>query len=252
MNDFELRHFEVRADATKDFCLTGTAVTYGRLSQDLGGFRERCAAGCFTRSLHSGDDVVALFNHDQNKVLGRLSAGTLTIDDDESRLAFRCQLDPNHTEHRNVYFSVKRGDVKGCSFAFTKNEGGDEWDEIQDERGNRIARRTLRSATLHDLSVVVLPAYLGDATSVSARAMALRFASKIFQQNDTDLRVKATRQAAQIDQQRMAAICDPRCRAVKLVDGHFERDFEREEEMRREEREYNHQLASELFPQYWN
>jgi len=253
MNELEYRSAcELRATSQGDeMVLSGYAARFGSISKDLGGFRETVQKGAFSRSLASDQDVVCLFNHSENHVLGRRSAGTLLIGEDASGLRFRCQLDPNNTEHRNLHASVKRGDVNQCSFAFTVNgKDGCSWEDQQDERGTPFVLRTLKDVNLFDVSAVTQPAYSG--TSVSARAQALRFSAKLFRQSDTDLRVKATRQQREMDEQRMRAIQSPSCRAVKMVDGHFERDFAREEEMREEERGYNHQLASELFPQYWN
>lgn len=163
----------LRADVYEDsdaLELCGTAAAYNTLSGDLGGFREQLAPGCFMRSLANSDDVVALFNHDASKVLGRTKSGTLKLRDTKQGLTFRCQLDPNQQMHRDLHASVKRGDISECSFAFTVNPDGDQFENVADERGKTFLRRTVRDCKLHDVSAVTFPAYGNGATNVSARS----------------------------------------------------------------------------------
>jgi HK97 family phage prohead protease len=117
--------------------------------------------------------VKCLFNHDANIVLGRTSNQTLKLSDSPEGLNFRCQLDENQQSHRDLYASIKRGDVDECSFAFNVDDedgDGDSWEDAQDERGQRYKLRTLRSVNLFDVSAVTNPAYGNGATSVSARS----------------------------------------------------------------------------------
>jgi uncharacterized protein len=149
--------------------LEGYAARFNSPSKDLGGFRETIAPGAFKRALAENADVRCLFNHSADKVLGRTASGTLTINEDEKGLHFRCQLDPNNTDHRNLHSSVKRGDINECSFAFTPNgPDGEDWQNVKDERGNWFISRMLKDVNLFDVSAVTHPAY--DNTSVQARA----------------------------------------------------------------------------------
>jgi uncharacterized protein len=175
----ELRTLNVAVRASKNdaFELNGTAVTYGSLSGDLGGFRERFLPGAFTRSLASGkSDVRFLFNHNQDFVLGRQANGTLTLFDTPEGLNFRCKLNPNSQQHRDLHSSVKRGDISECSFAFSPDAYGEDWDTAADEErgGQWFKRRTVRSAQLFDCSVVTTPAYGNGATKVVARSSSVR------------------------------------------------------------------------------
>lgn len=167
----ETRSFagELRAGKEQDFVLTGYAATFNVLSRDVGGFKERLAPGCFKRSLEAGGDVKALFNHDPNKILGRLENKTLTVAEDSRGLKFRVQLNPKSQQHCDIYESVKRGDINECSFAFTVHDGAEDWDEASDERGQRFIRRTIRDCDLLDVSCVTNPAY-DSGTTVSARS----------------------------------------------------------------------------------
>jgi HK97 family phage prohead protease len=169
---------EVRASrADGKMLVKGYAARYGVLSQLIPpGFRERIAPGAFKRILAANPDCVMLFNHDQNVVLGRTTAGTLRLREDSKGLAFECDL-PNTQAGRETYESVQRGDLNGCSFAFKL---GPDMDSLQEEdveddsvrgavkRKIRQVVRTIRDfANLFDCSIVTNPAYAG--TSVDAR-----------------------------------------------------------------------------------
>jgi len=159
-------------DQGEEMVLEGYAARFNQPSKDLGGFRETIKPGAFRNALANKSDVRCLFNHDASKVLGRTQSGTLTLAEDENGLKFRCQLDPNNTEHRNLYSSVKRQDVSECSFAFTPDgPEGDYWDNVKDEGGNWFISRELRNVNLFDVSAVTHPAYAG--TNVDARCEAV-------------------------------------------------------------------------------
>jgi uncharacterized protein len=165
---------ELRATDDSSFQIRGTAAAYNRLSKDLGGFREKIAPGAFKRALSGqGGDVKCLFNHDVKCVLGRTDNGTLRLSDSPDGLNFRCQLDQNQQAHRDLYSSIKRGDINECSFAFNVDDedgDGEDWDDEKDERGQRFKLRTLRKVNLFDVSAVTNPAYGDGATKVSARS----------------------------------------------------------------------------------
>jgi HK97 family phage prohead protease len=163
------------APKADDFTLEGVACRYNSLSKDLNGFREKVLPGAFALAVASRQDTKCLFNHSQDKVLGRVQNGTLKLTDTPEGLSFRCQLDPTNTEHRNLYQSVKRGDINEMSWAFTLEDGDDDFSEGYDDDGKRCTIRSIRNVSnLFDVSIVTSPAY--NSTSVQARS----FASKLF------------------------------------------------------------------------
>ncbi len=108
---------ESRADGRA--AIVGYAAVYNRLSLDLGGFKEEILPGAFDKILgrqRGKGDVVALFNHDSNIVLGRTSSGTLELSSDEKGL--RYVVTPP-VSRADVLELIQRRDVRGSSFAFT-------------------------------------------------------------------------------------------------------------------------------------
>src|SRR5882762_5244348 len=77
----ELRFFvaqELRAAGTDAAPkIEGMAATFGTVA-DIGQFREVIQKGAFTRTLADPtQEIVCLFNHNEDVILGRKSAGTL-------------------------------------------------------------------------------------------------------------------------------------------------------------------------------
>jgi uncharacterized protein len=152
---------EIRAEAEKP-TLAGYAAVFGQATEIAGLFREQIERGAFDEAIRR-DDVRALFNHDANYVLGRTTAKTLRLVEDDKGL--RYEVDPPDTQWaRDLMVSVQRGDVSQSSFAFEVTS--DEWD--YGKRGE-MPLRTIKAVRLYDVSPVTYPAY--EATSVSARAM---------------------------------------------------------------------------------
>ena len=68
--------------------------------------------------LAADTDVRALTNHDTTLVLGRTTAGTLTLKVDEYGLWGSILINDADQDALNTYERVKRGDVNQCSFGF--------------------------------------------------------------------------------------------------------------------------------------
>jgi HK97 family phage prohead protease len=206
--------------------IAGYAARYNTLSGPIPSgkystFRERIERGAFKRILSTNPDVVCLFNHRDDAVLGRTTAGTLQLREDENGLSFTCDL-PDTQAGRDTYESVQRGDLNGCSFAFSVDEQrmcSYKEEEIEDEeeedlRGKvtRKAKQIVRSirdfASLIDVSVVTHPAY--PATSVAARSAAERVQSLL------DLRERITSLELPQAELNADAVADVRLRRKRL------------------------------------
>jgi uncharacterized protein len=141
--------------------LAGYAAKYNKLSQDLGGFFEKLAPGCFNSVMK--DDVCCLRNHNDDNLLGRTFSGTVGLMLDDVGLMYECEL-PDTTVGRDVAELIRRGDMRGSSFAFNIAMDGQEWDFD----GPSPLRTITKMGRLYDVSPVTNPAYLD--TSVDMRS----------------------------------------------------------------------------------
>jgi HK97 family phage prohead protease len=152
----QFRSLITRAEVIAGGSLRGYAAVFDQPTwrqRDFAG-SETIARGAFADVV--GGDVLALVNHDMGQVLGRTSAGTLRLSEDDHGLAFEVDL-PDTTLGRDVRELVARGDLAGMSF--TAQVG-----QVERTEGGVIHRSFKR---LVDVSVVTMPAYAG--TSVMSR-----------------------------------------------------------------------------------
>lgn len=139
--------------------IEGHAAVFDKESEGLP-FIEIVDRGAFTDTVLQ-DEVVALFNHDKNFVLGRKSARTLKVEEDGNGLRF--EITPPDTQiGRDVVTNIRRKDVRGASFGFQTLE--DRWEED----GDRLVRHLMK-VRLIDVSPATFPAY--PSTTVAARSL---------------------------------------------------------------------------------
>jgi len=156
-------------DDTESRTIEGYALKFNKRSQPLmGGYFVETLD---SRSLDNTDmsNVVATFNHDESKLLGR-SGVNLTLAKDDVGLRFKIDL-PNTTLANDVLEEVRTGILSQCSFAFTMpdEDTADEWrkstiDGVDYERTIRAIDK------LYDVSVVTTPAYNDTNVSVGSRS----------------------------------------------------------------------------------
>jgi HK97 family phage prohead protease len=155
-----VRPVEQRANDDGDVIVAGYAAVFGGTA-DIGGyFREIIARGAFTNTLRTAD-VRAYFDHDRGRVLGRASAGTLRLKEDDKGLYVEIDL-PDTSDGRDVKALIERGDISGMSFGFSVTH--QEWDETIDP-----PTRTILGVELREVSIVSEPAY--DGTSIALRSL---------------------------------------------------------------------------------
>ena len=158
--DVELR-LEERADGRP--VIVGMAPPWNKWSVDLGGFKERFMPGAFRKWLDRSPtdprgqaDVVAKYNHEDSKVLGRTTNGTLSIEETDKGLVFRATPPVGTPTTAEVVPLIRDRYIFGSSFAFSLTDArGESWDE--DPAGN--VTRTITEAAIFDVSPVTHAAY---------------------------------------------------------------------------------------------
>jgi uncharacterized protein len=150
---------EIRADET-GIKVEGYAAVFGE-ETDIGGmFREVIEKGAFSEAI-GRDDVVFLINH-EGLPLARTRSGTLKLSEDERGLKIETSLDPDDPDVKSIAGKMKRGDLDKMSFAFFPDV--QEWDD-----SGETPLRTIKRASLYDVSVVTTPAYQG--TEIALRSL---------------------------------------------------------------------------------
>lgn len=148
------------ADAGGGVRVSGYAAVFGQVA-DIGGFfREVIAPGAFADAI-GRDDVVFLVNH-EGLPLARTRSGTLTLTQDDHGLRMETVLDPSDPDVQAILPKMRRGDLDKMSFAFLPEV--QEWDESQNP-----PLRTIKRASLFDVSIVTTPAY--DGTEIGLRSL---------------------------------------------------------------------------------
>ena len=151
-------YFTTREDG-EDLHIEGYFAVFNS-NYDIGpGMSESIAPGAFRNTL--AEDIRALVNHDTTLVLGRTSAHTLELREDERGLWGRISINPKDTDAMNLYERVKRGDVSQCSFGF---EIVREDTEIGEDGS---VHWTIQEVRLYEVSCCTFPAY--ENTNISAR-----------------------------------------------------------------------------------
>lgn len=149
--------FKTRADG-EELRIEGYFAVFNSTYNIFDGAEEVIAPGAFRNTLDR--DIRALIDHETMYVLGRNTAGTLELREDNLGLWGSVLINPNDQDAMNLYARVSRGDVSQCSIGF----------EIVSENTeilNGITRWTITEIRLYEVSVCTFPAY--SETSIKAR-----------------------------------------------------------------------------------
>ena len=165
-NDKEMRSVEFRAKEEEGkMILEGYPVVFDK--ETLIGDKEW---GWYEvidkKALDKADlsDVPLKYNHGDTKgILARTRNKSLTLTIDDIGLKMRAELQPDVTDHKDIYNCVKSGLLDKMSFAFNVIE-----DNVEQKSGDIPKRTITRIGRLFDVAVVDLPAY--DQTSIYARS----------------------------------------------------------------------------------
>ena len=144
--------------------------------------REIIAPEAITKELLDGCDIKFTMFHDRQLILARSNkgTGTLSYTVDDKGVAFEFEA-PNTVDGDKALELVRRGDLAGCSFAFSTHY----WDEsfvsrtVEVRDGRAYITYTVKAVTgVYDMTLAADPVY--PDTSVEAREFArdLREAAK--------------------------------------------------------------------------
>jgi uncharacterized protein len=159
---------EIRSQGTltaKGKTLSGYAAVFNS-EANLGDFQELIRPGAFAKSLATGSNIRALYQHQGDALLGTTRGGTLQLREDAKGLAFDLAL-PDTSHGKDLAILVDRGDVAGCSFGFKVRSGGDRWEQ----RGIQLIRELL-DVELVEITLTSDPAYQDTTVAMRSRSAA--------------------------------------------------------------------------------
>ena len=151
-------NFETRDEGDNQY-IEGYFSVFNSIYEIGEGMTESIAPGAFTETL--SDDIRCLTDHDTRLVLGRTSAHTFELRQDEHGLWGRVLINRNDQDALNTKARVDRGDVNQASFGF------DILEEETDFREDGSVHWTIKKVKLYECSVVTFPAY--KETNLSSR-----------------------------------------------------------------------------------
>ena len=147
----------------------GRAAVFDRLSEDLGGFRERIKRGAFRKALDASPDVVFAFNHNFDHPMARTTVpsgpGSLELREDPKGLRVYAELAPT-TMARDLRTLVQTGVVRQMSFGWPRGTVTDSWRTVDGDQERTIVEFT----DLIDVSPVTFAAYQATVASMRSHA----------------------------------------------------------------------------------
>lgn len=150
----ELRAAGIGGDETAPK-IEGYAAVFNAPSDNLGYFVETIRAGAFDEADLS--QCKAVWNHNDDIVLGSVSGNTLSLEINERGLFYSTTPPETQFVKDTVIEVMRRGDVDKSSFRFVVAEDGDEW--RYDAATDTVYRSITKIAQVLDVSPVTFPAY---------------------------------------------------------------------------------------------
>ena len=154
-----LHDIETRSNDDKRI-VEGYFAVFNEIYQVWPDVTESIAPGAFTDSMTG--DIRALYNHNDDLILGRTSAGTLELREDDKGLWGKITINEKDSDAVNVYERIARGDITGCSFGF------DIESETREVQPDGTVHFTITKVNpLYEVSPCVFPAY--EQTQIASR-----------------------------------------------------------------------------------
>ena len=160
-NSYRTAQFKTREETeTGDLILSGYFIKFDEVTELWPGYFEVIKREGVEKAIQNAD-IRALFNHDDNLVLGRTGNGTVTLGVDEIGLFGDIIINKEDPQAIGAYARVQRGDVVGCSFGFIPIKIDTE------ERADGSYLDTILELEIFEVSPCTFPAY--PQTEIAAR-----------------------------------------------------------------------------------
>lgn len=166
-------------DGAESRTIEGYALKFGVRSRLLcdwwNNYYEVLEPGCVTREMLDKQDIKLTMFHDRQLVLARSNNGngTLSYEVDKVGVKFWAEM-PHTVDGDKALELVSRGDIAGCSFIYSTDEGDSEnavsyerLDEKGDDGEDILLRHVKRIDNVYDFTITTDPAY--EQTDVSKR-----------------------------------------------------------------------------------
>lgn len=174
-DDIQIRESENGTSRT----ITGRAIVFNQLSAPLfederDVIYEKVSPDAVTDEVLKASDIKMTMFHDRQLILARSNKGkgTLKYTVDEAGVTFEFEA-PNTIDGDKALELVKRGDISGCSFAFSTYYYDEDYVECEckkKEGGKRETTYTVKRVLgVFDFTLAADPAY--PSTSVEAREL---------------------------------------------------------------------------------
>lgn len=174
-----LLHVRETDDGSPSRTISGYAILFDTPSSPLWDDNESVARevidrAAITRELLDQQDIKMTMFHDRQLILARSNkgSGTLSYNVDEKGVSFEFEA-PNTVDGDKALELVRRGDIAGCSFAFTTYyyDPGFVERQVKQEAGKtEVTYRVKSVLSIRDFTLAADPAY--PDTSVEARELA--------------------------------------------------------------------------------
>ena len=160
-NSYRTAQFKTREETeTGDLILSGYFIKFDEVTELWPGYFEVIKREGVEKAIQNAD-IRALFNHDDNLVLGRTGNGTVILGVDEIGLFGDIIINKEDPQAIGAYARVQRGDVLGCSFGFIPIKINTE------ERDDGSYLDTILELEIFEVSPCTFPAY--PQTEIAAR-----------------------------------------------------------------------------------
>lgn len=161
------------AEGAESRTIEGTAIVFGKRSEPLYEdsemeIREVIAPEAVTRDLLDASTILMTLYHDNHRLLARSLRGKGTLSYDVRSDGVHFSFDAPETEDGRVALeAIRRGDITGCSFAFSVDYSDRTAVERSSETrdGKEYVLYTVKKMrAIHDFTLTPLPAYPQTAT----------------------------------------------------------------------------------------